>query len=60
MGNSYLILSGLNEGEDLMKEGTLNVDATSQLEGKPSKMNHDEPKTDPKPKKVNSMPVIEI
>lgn len=43
-----------------MKEGTLNVDATSQLEGKPSKMNHDEPKTDPKPKKVNSMPVIEI
>lgn len=44
LGNSYVILKGLSEGEEIVTEGTFGVDAASQLEGKPSMMNHDEPK----------------
>jgi membrane fusion protein, copper/silver efflux system len=39
LGNSYVILNGLTEGEEIVTEGTFNVDAASQLEGKPSMMN---------------------
>ena len=38
LGNSYVILNGLTEGEEIVTEGTFNVDAASQLEGKPSMM----------------------
>jgi Cu(I)/Ag(I) efflux system membrane fusion protein len=40
LGNSYVILNGLTEGEEIVTEGTFNVDAAAQLEGKPSMMNH--------------------
>lgn len=53
LGNSFVILKGLSEGDEIVTEGTFSVDAASQLEGKPSMMNHDEPK---KAKKVSSMP----
>jgi len=33
------VLNGLTEGEEIVTEGTFNVDAASQLEGKPSMMN---------------------
>jgi len=39
LGNSYVVLNGLTEGEEIVTEGTFNVDAASQLEGKPSMMN---------------------
>jgi membrane fusion protein, copper/silver efflux system len=39
LGNSYIVVSGLNEGEEIVTQGTFSVDAAAQLEGKPSMMN---------------------
>lgn len=39
LGNGYIVLSGLKEGEQIVTSGTFNVDAAAQLEGKPSMMN---------------------
>jgi len=41
LGESYVIERGLNEGEAVVTQGTFNVDAAAQLEGKPSMMNHE-------------------
>jgi len=42
LGNSYVVLSGLAEGEEIVTDGTFSVDAAAQLAGKPSMMNRDE------------------
>lgn len=42
LGNSYVITSGLNDGEEIVTQGTFSIDAAAQLEGKPSMMNPDE------------------
>jgi Cu(I)/Ag(I) efflux system membrane fusion protein len=39
LGNSYVIIKGLSEGEEIVTNGTFSVDAAAQLEGKPSMMN---------------------
>ena len=39
LGESYVIINGLSEGEEIVTSGTFSVDAASQLEGKPSMMN---------------------
>jgi len=39
LGNSYVVLDGLAEGEDIVTEGAFSVDAAAQLAGKPSMMN---------------------
>jgi membrane fusion protein, copper/silver efflux system len=39
LGESYIIMSGLSEGEEIVSSGTFSVDAAAQLEGKPSMMN---------------------
>jgi Cu(I)/Ag(I) efflux system membrane fusion protein len=39
LGNSYVVMSGLNEGEEIVTQGAFSVDAAAQLEGKPSMMN---------------------
>ncbi|SDD11909.1 efflux RND transporter periplasmic adaptor subunit [Williamwhitmania taraxaci] len=39
LGNSYIVESGLKEGEALVTQGAFSVDAAAQLEGKPSMMN---------------------
>lgn len=39
LGDSYVVSSGLNEGEEIVTQGTFSVDAAAQLEGKPSMMN---------------------
>jgi membrane fusion protein, copper/silver efflux system len=39
LGSSYIILSGLSEGEEIVTSGTFSVDAAAQLEGEPSMMN---------------------
>ena len=39
LGNSYVVVDGLEEGEEIVTDGTFSVDAAAQLEGKPSMMN---------------------
>ncbi len=39
LGDSYVVMSGLNEGEEIVTQGAFSVDAAAQLEGKPSMMN---------------------
>jgi Cu(I)/Ag(I) efflux system membrane fusion protein len=39
LGDSYLVLSGLKEGEEIVTGGAFTVDASAQLEGKRSMMN---------------------
>ena len=38
LGNSYVVESGLDEGEEIVTDGTFSVDAAAQLAGKPSMM----------------------
>jgi len=56
LGNSYVVLDGLKDGEEIVTEGTFSVDAASQLEGKPSMMNQGESKAE----KTNSMPGMDM
>jgi Cu(I)/Ag(I) efflux system membrane fusion protein len=42
LGNSYVITDGLQEGEEIVTQGTFSVDAAAQLEGKASMMNPQE------------------
>ena len=37
--DSYIVLEGLMEGEEIVTRGTFSVDAAAQLERKPSMMN---------------------
>ena len=41
LGDFYVIKNGLNDGEEIVVNGTFTVDAASQLAGKPSMMNVD-------------------
>jgi membrane fusion protein, copper/silver efflux system len=56
LGNSYVVESGLNEGEEIVTDGTFSVDAAAQLAGKPSMMNRSEQKV----KKATSMPGMDM
>ncbi|MBN2813105.1 MAG: efflux RND transporter periplasmic adaptor subunit, partial [Bacteroidales bacterium] len=38
LGNSYVVISGLSDGEEIVTQGTFSVDAAAQLSGKPSMM----------------------
>jgi Cu(I)/Ag(I) efflux system membrane fusion protein len=39
LSNSYVVLSGLSKGEEIVTNGTFAVDASAQLAGKKSMMN---------------------
>jgi Cu(I)/Ag(I) efflux system membrane fusion protein len=39
LGDNYVVVDGLMEGEEIVTKGTFSVDASAQLEGKPSMMN---------------------
>jgi Cu(I)/Ag(I) efflux system membrane fusion protein len=39
LGNSYVVMNGLSDGEEIVTQGAFSVDASAQLEGKPSMMN---------------------
>ncbi len=46
LGDAYVVMSGIEEGEDIVTNGVFTIDATAQLEGKQSMMNRgDEPIT---------------
>ena len=49
LGNSYVIINGLDEGEEIVTDGTYSVDASAQLQGKPSMMNSEGGKTSTMP-----------
>jgi Cu(I)/Ag(I) efflux system membrane fusion protein len=53
LGNSYVVINGLKEGEEIVTQGAFSVDAAAQLEGKPSMMNSDGGKS-------NTMPGMDI
>nr|WP_129734078.1 efflux RND transporter periplasmic adaptor subunit [Parabacteroides goldsteinii] len=41
LGNAYVVLKGLSDGEEIVTNGVFSIDASAQLEGKPSMMNND-------------------
>jgi len=41
LGNSYVVLNSLTDGEEIVTEGSFSVDAASQLEGKASMMDQE-------------------
>jgi Cu(I)/Ag(I) efflux system membrane fusion protein len=41
LGDAYVVLSGLNEGEEIVTNGAFTIDATAQLAGKRSMMNEE-------------------
>ncbi|MGB8490920.1 MAG: efflux RND transporter periplasmic adaptor subunit [Bacteroidales bacterium] len=49
LGNSYVVIGGLNAGEEIVTNGTFSVDASAELQGKPSMMN-------PEGGEMNTMP----
>jgi RND family efflux transporter, MFP subunit len=53
LGNSYVVVNGLMNGEEIVTQGAFSVDASAQLEGKPSMMN-------PSGGKVSSMPGMDM
>lgn len=59
LGNAYVVMEGLESGEEIVTNGVFAVDASAQLEGKPSMMNRPEqeehhPETSPeKPVSMN-------
>jgi len=53
LGNSYVVEKGLSDGEEIVTQGAFSVDASAQLEGKPSMMN-------PKDGQKNTMPGMEM
>ncbi|WP_149277200.1 efflux RND transporter periplasmic adaptor subunit [Pareuzebyella sediminis] len=44
VGKSYVVLEGLNPGDEVVTNGTFTVDAAAQLQGKKSMMNTHKPK----------------
>jgi len=53
LGNSYVVMSGLTEGEKIVTQGAFSVDASAQLEAKPSMMN-------PEGENTTSMPGMDM
>jgi Cu(I)/Ag(I) efflux system membrane fusion protein len=43
LGSEYIVISGLTNGEEIVTGGAFSIDASAQLEGKPSMMNGDAP-----------------
>jgi membrane fusion protein, copper/silver efflux system len=60
LGNSYVVTDGLNEGEEIVTQGTFSVDAAAQLEGKPSMMSTEIRSGELKDKKLNGMPGMDM
>jgi len=53
LGNSYVVMKGFADGEEIVTQGAFIVDASAQLEGKPSMMN-------PKGGQTKTMPGMDM
>ncbi|MCX6256868.1 MAG: efflux RND transporter periplasmic adaptor subunit [Bacteroidia bacterium] len=53
LGDNYVVVNGLREGEEIVTQGAFSVDASAQLEGKPSMMN-------PQGGQTSSMPGMDM
>ncbi|MDR2804963.1 MAG: efflux RND transporter periplasmic adaptor subunit [Dysgonamonadaceae bacterium] len=40
LGDSFVVISGINDGDEIVTSGAFTVDASAQLEGKPSMINN--------------------
>ncbi len=72
LGNSYVVADGLADGEEIVTQGAFSVDASAQLDGKPSMMNPEgnqlstgsmpgmDMPGDTKPKDSQSMPGMDM
>ncbi len=41
LGDSYVVISGINDGDEIVTNGVFTIDASAQLEGKRSMMNNE-------------------
>jgi Cu(I)/Ag(I) efflux system membrane fusion protein len=41
LGDSYVVISGVNDGDEIVSNGAFSIDASAQLEGKYSMMNEE-------------------
>jgi Cu(I)/Ag(I) efflux system membrane fusion protein len=41
LGDAYVVLSGINDGDEIVTNGAFTIDASAQLAGKPSMMNNE-------------------
>jgi Cu(I)/Ag(I) efflux system membrane fusion protein len=41
LGDSYVVISGVNDGDEIVSNGVFSIDASAQLEGKRSMMNEE-------------------
>lgn len=55
LGDNYVVLSGLEDGEELVTRGVFTVDSSAQLEGKPSMMNNTTSTATPTDKEEHTM-----
>ncbi|MDP2088785.1 MAG: efflux RND transporter periplasmic adaptor subunit [Flavobacteriaceae bacterium] len=58
LGNSYVVIKGLTDGEEIVTQGAFSVDAAAQLEGKPSMMNSEGGTTSTGHQQGNETPVV--
>jgi Cu(I)/Ag(I) efflux system membrane fusion protein len=58
-GENYMVLSGLENGEEIVTNGTFTVDAAAQLQGKKSMMNNQAKTNDDKQSKLERLIVPE-
>lgn len=47
LGGAYVVMNGLSDGEEVVTNGVFSIDASAQLEGKPSMMNNGEATAQP-------------
>jgi Cu(I)/Ag(I) efflux system membrane fusion protein len=60
LGDAYVILSGVAEGEEIVTNGVFAIDASMQLEGKRSMMNVENPSSDNHPDSVSGHATIVV
>lgn len=60
VGSNYVVLSGLDNGEEIVTNGTFTIDAAAQLQGKKSMMNKKSGETIEKQEDINHNERLEV